>query len=95
MEELGYKVDNDTLLFDAADRAVLGRQVFQLSVPIKAALTFASGSTSLCTLPRALGVRVDVRGRGLTCGGSAQGLRVVPLVLVVRVSAGVSARLSA
>ena len=38
LEQLGFQVDIDAPSFDAADRAVLGRQVFQLSVPINAAL---------------------------------------------------------
>ena len=91
MEELGYKVDIDTLLFDAADRAVLGRQVFQLSVPIKAAFDFC--------------LRVDEPRHIASSAGCPwqrlylrwlrrQGLRVVPFVLVVRVlSAGVWYRL--
>ena len=45
----------DALLLDGADRRVLGRQVLLSSLPMKAAMTFASWSTSPCTLPRGAG----------------------------------------
>ena len=54
-EELAFKVYIDVLLSDGADRRVLGRQILLSSLPMNAALTFASWSTSPCTLPRGAG----------------------------------------
>ena len=41
-EELVFKVDIDAMLVNGAERRVLGRGVFQSSLPMSAALTFAS-----------------------------------------------------
>ena len=54
-DELLFKVNIDVLLLDGADRRALGRQVLQTSLPMKAAVTFPSRSTSPCTLPRGAG----------------------------------------
>ena len=51
-EEHVFKVFIDAMLVDGADHRVFGREVLQFVLPMDAAVTFASGSTSPWTLPR-------------------------------------------
>ena len=51
-EEHVFKVFIDAMLVDGADHRVFGREVLQFVLPMDAAVTFASGSTSHWTLPR-------------------------------------------
>ena len=62
-EELGFKVEIDALLADGADGRVLAAEPYVFALPMKAAETFPSWSTSPCTLPRAAGCLL--LGRGL------------------------------
>ena len=55
LEELGFEVDIDALLADGADRHVLGAELYFRALLMKAAVTFASWSTSPSTLPRQSG----------------------------------------
>ena len=53
----------DALLADGADGRVLAAEPYVFALPMKAAETFPSWSTSPCTLPRAAGCLL--LGRGL------------------------------
>ena len=53
--ELGFKVDIDALLTDAADQSVLAAQAYFSALAMKAAETLPSWSTSPSTMPRAAG----------------------------------------
>ena len=52
-EEHVFKVFIDDMLVDGAEHRVFGREVLQFVLTMKAAVTFAPGSTSPWTLPRA------------------------------------------
>ena len=85
-EELAFKVYIEVLLFDGADRRVLGRQILQSSLPMNAALTSLMVDEPLRV---ASWRRVSVSGPVLAL---ALGARLVPRSRVSRVSAVVSAR---
>ena len=53
--ELGFKVNIDALLTDAADQSVLAAQAYFSALAMKAAETLPSWSTSPSTMPRAAG----------------------------------------
>ena len=52
--ELGFEVDIDALLTDAADMAVLAAQAYVSALAMKAAVTLPSWLMSPSTMPRAL-----------------------------------------
>ena len=54
-QELAFKVYIDALLFNGADRRVLRAEPYFCALPMTAAVTFPSWSTSPSTLPRAAG----------------------------------------
>ena len=89
-EKLIFRVLIDGLLFDGAALRYFDREALLRMLPMKGAMTFASGSTSPWTLPRCAGSWVSVAEALLAV---AQDVRIVPLVVVVRVSAVVSQRL--
>ena len=55
LEELGFKVDIDALLFDGDDRHVLTAESYFFALAMKAMVTLSSWSNSPSTLPRAAG----------------------------------------
>ena len=59
--ELGFEVDIDALLTDAADTAVLAAQTYVSALAMKAAVTLPSWSMSPSTMPRAAGCLMQRR----------------------------------
>ena len=78
--ELGFEVDIDALLTDAADMAVLAAQAYVSALAMKAAVTLPSWSMSPSTMPRAAGCLMQ-RRKPWDGSGHASG---TPLVLAKR-----------
>ena len=81
-EKLIFRVLIDGLLFDGAALRYFDREALLRMLPMKGAITFASGSTSPGTLPRTAWMSAAGSMAVVTLG-----VRFVPLVDVVRVCA--------